>query len=298
MNDKTDYEKIKEWFHQHPRLNPKSFTFNRVYRTVTNSNRLLPNFIIIGFQKCGTTTLFDNLIKSPNIGMSSKKEVHFFDFSYWRGISWYRAQFPLKITKLNFEEKNKEPYLVVDASPLYIFHPQVPQRVKKVLPNAKLIVIMRNPVDMAYSHYQHYKRRNLEKMSFEEVIDDDERRFETIMKRFQNDEIRDYNVKKIAFPYISMAIYVKYIKNWLNVFPKNQFLFLQTEELNQNIEMEFRKIYDFIEIPSFNFKYVGKSNVGNYQPMKSSTRERLLKFYKPFNQELENILETKFQWEK
>jgi len=296
MKKKTEYEKVRNWFHEHPRLNPKSFTFDRAYRTITSSQRLLPNFIIVGFQKCGTTTLFDNLIKSPNIGMSSKKEVHFFDLSYWRNIGWYRAQFPLKTNKQRFEEKNKESYLIGEASPLYIFHPLAPQRIKQSLPNVKLIVIMRNPVDMAYSHYQHYKRRNLEKKSFEEVVDDDERRYEKILKRFKNNEIRDYNLIEVEFPYVSMAIYVRYLKNWLNIFPKDQFLFLKTEELNQDIKTEFKKICDFLNIPNFDLKYQGKSNVGNYEPMKSSTREKLLEFYKPFNLELETILGSKFNW--
>ena len=298
MESNNDVYKIKDWFHRHPRLNPKSFTFDRAYRTMTNSKRLLPDFLIIGFQKCGTTTLFDYLDNCPNIGMASKKEVHFFDFSYWRNVSWYRAQFPFKSKKKKFEEKNRELFLIGEASPLYIFHPLVPKRIKKILPTAKLIVIMRNPVDMAYSHYQHYKRRGLEKMSFEETIDDDKRRFSIIMDKFQNDEIRDYNVSEILFPYISMAIYAKYIKNWLEIFPKNQFLFLKTEDLDKDASVEFKKIFEFIKIPSFDIKYEGKRNVGSYSPMKSTTRDQLLEFYKPFNQELEKILETKFQWQK
>src|SRR4051812_46716716 len=125
--------------------------------------RASPDFIIIGVQKGGTSSLFEYLKQHPNIKTSVVKEVHYYDSDYKKGMKWYRSFFPLN-------EKNKK-IIYGEASPYYFFHPLVPERIYKDNPNIKLILLLRDPVDRAYSHYQMERRKGREKLkSFEEAI--------------------------------------------------------------------------------------------------------------------------------
>ena len=113
--------------------------FSKAFRMITAIQRSFPDFIIIGAQMCGTTSLYDYLAKHPNVLLSYVKEIHFFDHSYNKGLLWYRSFFPLRIIK------GKR--MTGEASPYYIFHSHSAKRIAKTLPSVKLIVMLRNPVD-------------------------------------------------------------------------------------------------------------------------------------------------------
>src|SRR5690606_20854753 len=134
----------------------------------------LPDFIILGAQKAGTTTIYDNLVKHPDVKPCDIKEVHFFDRNWLKAANWYRAHFPLRTGKE--ADGNPGKWITGDGSPYYLFHPQVPARVKQICPSSRLIVILREPVERAYSHYQHEKRKDREPLSFEDAIATEEQR--------------------------------------------------------------------------------------------------------------------------
>ena len=115
----------------------------------------LPDFIIIGAQKSGTTSLYRFIVKHPAIAPATKKEVHYFSIWYKFGELWYRSHFPTNLSRYNFYKRTNQKLLSGEASPVYLFYPVVPGRMKELLPDVKLIVILRNPVDRAYSHYHH-----------------------------------------------------------------------------------------------------------------------------------------------
>ena len=115
--------------------------------------RMLPDFVIIGAQKSGTSSLYDFVVQHPAILPAAKKELHYFSLGYKKGEYWYRLRFPIRAS---------QKLLSGEASPIYLFYPMVPGRMKKLLPDVKLIVILRNPVDRAYSHYHDTKRKKRE----------------------------------------------------------------------------------------------------------------------------------------
>ena len=114
--------------------------------------RLMPDFIIIGAARCGTTNLYRNLTQHPYIVPAFRKEVHFFDHTsnFKNGVAWYRAHFPLLLYK-HYKQVRKQDIVTGEASPYYIFHPHAPKRAFEIVPQVKLIVMLRNPVDRAYS---------------------------------------------------------------------------------------------------------------------------------------------------
>lgn len=150
------------------------------YKLITAPLRLLPNFIIIGAQKGGTSSMFSYLKQHPQLQLPDIKEIHFFDNNYQKGSTWYKSHFPLIIVK------NK---LTGEASPYYLFHPHVPQRVIQLCPKVKLIVMLRNPADRAYSHYMMQNKRKIDPLpTFEEAIDAEESRLRDETLRLGNEK--------------------------------------------------------------------------------------------------------------
>ena len=123
---------------------------------------VLPTFIICGTQRGGTTTLYHYLKEHPQICMSEKKEVHYFDLNYHKSLQWYESHFK--------DCQNKKVKTIGEASPFYMYLREVPERIDETLPDVKLIFILRNPVDRAYSHYWHEVKLGVEYLPFEEAI--------------------------------------------------------------------------------------------------------------------------------
>ncbi|MGZ9225178.1 MAG: sulfotransferase family protein [Anaerolineales bacterium] len=169
----------------------KTFT-NRVrfyYRYATWRIRPLPDFIIIGAQKAGTTSLHAYLSQHPQFLKPYEKEVHFFDGgldpdldNYKKGQAWYRAHFPFR--------RNGSASRVFEASPLYIFNPLVPDRMFDLLPEVKIVAILRHPTERAISHYFHEKQRGYESLPIMEALLEEERRMEAAL---QSKDYKNYS---------------------------------------------------------------------------------------------------------
>jgi hypothetical protein len=287
---------FKNWLLNHPWLNPYGFTKQRLYGNITSPIRILPDFLIAGFNRSGTHSLFEYMNQHPNIKNANRREIHYFTLSYWRGLNWYKSYFPTKIYKKQFENKSKSKLLTGEATPHYIFHPLAIKRIKQVIPNVKLIIILRNPIDNVYSHYQYYKIRGVEKNSFEEVIKEDKQRFEILEHLYNFDQVKEHSFKKVKMPYVSYATYVNYIKRLLEIFPRKQILFIKNTDLNENPQIVLKNIFDFLEIRQYKVKDLKKRNIGKYEKMKSETRHELSEYFKPYNKELEELLEMTFDW--
>ena len=128
------------------------------FRRVTARHRMLPTFIIIGAQRAGTTTLFFYLRSHPDIegpkpadsSVSWPKELHFFDEHFAKGVDWYRAFFPLERSRARARAEGHD-LITGEATPYYLFHPLVPERVATTVPDVRLIVLLRDPIERAYS---------------------------------------------------------------------------------------------------------------------------------------------------
>ena len=290
---------IRSFLLNHPFLNPYGFTTNRFINNITSNFRTLPNFLIIGYYKSATTSLYDYLVQHENIGKSSRKEIQYFSFSYWRGINWYRSYFPTFFTKRRIERETGSKFCTGEASPQYIFHPYSLNRINEVLPNVKLILLLRNPVDRAYSHYIHEKNRGNESLdSFEEAIELDDERYEIMFSKFKNNEIKEFNSKLYLSPYIRMGQYISEIKMLFNIFSQKKILILDTNDLDTFPEKIVNKVLNFLDLPSTSKINYLKKNIGKYPKMNFKTREKLIEYYKPYNLEIKNFLNIKFNWNK
>src|SRR5207248_4207503 len=148
--------------HALPRSVRRSLAAFRVLlRRPTARLRATPDFLVVGAQRSGTTSLFRYLAAHPAVGAPVRKEIQYFTLHYQRGDGWYRTHFPMTgRQRVTFE-----------ATPYYLFHPAAPQRAASSVPHAKVIVLLRDPVSRTFSHWQHNASRGLEHLGFEAALD-------------------------------------------------------------------------------------------------------------------------------
>jgi hypothetical protein len=257
--------------------------------------RLLPDFLIIGAQRSGTTYLYNNLCMHPCIAPALTKEVHFFDVRFAQGADFYRGFFPLRLWK-DIKQLYHQPLLTGEASPYYLIHPHVPRRIAKMLPQVKLIVLLRNPVDRAYSHYHHERRKGVETLSFEDAIEYEATRLVGEEQRLQYDEqYNSYNHQH--YSYLTRGMYIDQLVRWLHVFPRDQLLIVQSEQLYIEPAIVLRQVFEYLCLPAWQWKAFHRPTAPDYPAMSSETRDQLLAFFRPYNQRLYDYLSTPFDWE-
>ncbi len=215
----------------------------KFYRGMTSPLRLLPDFLVIGTQRGGTTSLYHYLEELPCIVPATTKEIHFFDRRFDKGLAWYRGHFPTRIARQYEQRFRKRAFVTGEASPSYLFHPHVPRRIAKALPHVKLIVLLRNPVDRAYSQYYHAVELGLETLPFEAAIkDEEERTARERAKIMQDEHYESYAFKHLS--YLSRGIYVDQLQTWMSLFPREQFLILKSEEFYADPGSSVKQVLD------------------------------------------------------
>lgn len=235
----------------------------------------LPDFIIIGAARCGTSSLWANLAEHPRLQPPNEKaflrfatnykEVHFFDKDHkWKlGGDFYRS----------FFVGPPQQYYYFESTPNYLFQLNVPERVKKILPEAKFIVMLRNPVDRAWSHFSNWRHKRGLK---ERVLYD------------PNHEI------------LKKGIYHEQLARWFKHFERSQFLIIRSEDYFANEASILKRTLEFVGVESIvSTKPIYydpvKQKKGN-PPMTVKLRRDLKTFYRPHNNELEKLLNRNFGW--
>lgn len=273
-----------------------------LYRMLTSPIRLLPDFIIIGAQKCGTTCLYLNLAQHPGVAPASRSIVHgsevqFFSVNFAKGIAWYRAHFPTSLYEHYVRQTRKQDFVTGEKSPYYIFHPAAPKRISEAIPQVKLIALLRNPVDRAYSHYHHNVRRGRETLSFEEAIQREAERLSGERERILGDE-NYYSFNHQHYSYLSRGIYVDQLRILMCSFPKHQILILGSEDFFADTPTAYRRVLEFLDLPSWEPKGYKRKQLFSYPSMDPSTRKRLTDYFEPHNQRLYEYLGTDFAWDR
>jgi hypothetical protein len=259
------------------------------YRQLTGTLRGFPSALIIGAQKAGTTSLFSYLVQHPGVLPPLSKEIHYFDLNYTRGVTWYRARFP-------FSHQLRGGSLTLDASPYYLAHPLVPPRAAQLLPRVKLIALLRNPVDRAFSHYQHEVRGGRESLSFAEAIEQEPARLAGEEERLRRDPAY-YSYNHRRYSYMLRGLYVEQLRAWVGHFPRSQLLVLQSEWLFRDPAAATAAVYDFLGLRPHRLERYEPAYQGNYlRGVPPDLRSRLRAYFEPYNRELYEWLGEEFDW--
>jgi Sulfotransferase domain len=256
------------------------------YGKATAAIRPLPDFLIIGAQKAGTTALYAYLRQHTGITGPSWKEVSFFDRHYARGEAWYRGNFPS-----SFRARG----LVGEASPSYLFHPQAPERVAELVPDAKLIALVRNPVDRAFSHYQHEVALGRESLSFEDALTAEVDRLRGEEERMLADPAY-FSHAWWNYTYAARGRYAEQLERWLAVFPREQLLIVPSEDLLGEPEQAHARVLEFLGAAPQALDSYPRVFERQYEPMRAETRARLVEEFAEPNRRLYALLGRDLAW--
>jgi len=209
-------------------------------------------------------------------------------------IQWYRSHFPILFSK---SKNQKNSFITGEYTSTYIYHPDVPKRIFNLLPKIKLIVILRNPIDKAYSTYQQQFRFGEYTTSFEDTINAEFRRI-NLNKDFPELNSNNYDFENfVAQNIIRHSIYADYLETWLKIFDRKQILILNSEDLKNSTKETLHRVFHFLNVSNYDIANTSQVNVGKYPLINKITRKKLIKFFKPHNQRLNKLLDTEFDWD-
>jgi len=259
-----------------------------------------PDFIIIGVQKGGTTSLYHYLVQHPQIAPALDKEVHFFDLEFDRGWDWYESRFP---GRKNPEREGDPAWtssanqvITGEASPYYIFHPLVPQRIAQALPTIKIIVLLRDPVDRAISHYYHAVRWGFEQLAIADAFTQEKDRLAgEVEKILANPNYQSFNHRHLS--YLSRGLYADQLERWFEYFSRDQVLILSSEAFYQAPETYLHKVEQFLGVSPYQLPSYDRYDPGNYQPPDPHLHQQLADYFYHPNQRLMQLLGQHFDWQ-
>ena len=290
---------IRKKIKNHKKLQSTVNSINKGYSSILGPLHTLPDFLIIGSAKCGTSSLYEYLIKHPNIESAIGKEINYFDMQYEKGINWYKTYFPSLIQKDVSKNIFSKKLITGEATPRYIDHPLAIKRIKNDLPNVKLIVMLRNPIDRAYSHWNMMVTHKHENLSFEEAINKEKQRILGLYKKMETDQ-RFYSKEYFWYGYLERSTYINRLKKWFEYFPREQFLILKSEELFNDPNNTYKKVLEFLKLEKVDLENYKTFRKGKYkkEKMNSETRKKLIEYFQPYNMELYKLLNDNLGWDK
>ncbi len=252
----------------------------------------LPDFLVIGVGKGGTTFLYHLLGQHPHVEPAATKEVHFFGNLYDEGVEWYRQNFPAP------RWKDGRMTITGEASP-HIAHPLAPERVAEVVPRARLIALLRNPVDRAYSRYQQMVRRGRITRSFEEDIELEKAQLLASVRRGRYGAEVDESSPGYTGDCIYKGLYVDHLTRWSEFFDREQMLILKSEDFFTRPQEILQQVFGFLDLPEWEpdpSEFERKRNTRGYEKMDPSTRRGLEEYFEPHNRRLYDYLGRDLGW--
>ncbi len=259
----------------------------RGWRRCTQGLRQLPQFLVIGAAKAGTGFLYHALTQHPEVIGGWSKEAYFFDHGFARGLGAYRAHFPLR---------TRGRRLTGEATPCYLFHPHAPRRVAATLAEVRVIVLLRNPVDRAYSDYSQARRMGREPLSFEAALDAEPARTEGELERMLADEAY-FAANRWHHSYCGRGRYAEQLERWFAHLPRAHFLVLRSEDLFTAPRRAAARVAAFLQIAPWQFAETRRNSVP-YPPMPAGVRTRLVEHFRPHNERLARLLGEPVDWDR
>ncbi len=273
----------------------------RAYGLASAPLRPAPDFLIVGTKRGGTTSLFNYLMQHPGVlGLfpqsRGKKSTDYFFKETERGDAWYRSHFHTSAHRSRLARRLGYQPVGGEASPYYLWDPRIAARVRATAPDVRSIVLLRDPVERAWSHYQERIENGVEPLSFAEALAAEPARTDGELERMLEDPSY-YSEAHDWYTYRARGVYLPQLRNWLDVFPQEQVLILRSEDMYADVQGVFDSVCAFLGVPGH---VLPKKGPFNASQVKSSVpepaRTELAEFFAPHNRELEIFLGRDLHW--
>lgn len=266
---------------------------------LTSGARLMPSFVIAGAQRCGTTSLHKDLEQHPAVlPPIRRKGVHYFDVEYHRGPAWYRGHFPTRrAARRVAREEGVAEVITGEASPYYMFHPLAPERIARDLPDVKVIVMLRDPVERAYSAHAHELARGFETEPFERALELEESRLAGEADRLRADPRADSHALRHQ-AYVARGRYIEQLERLAGLFGRDRVHVVDSEEFFTDPEPVFTGVCAFLGLPPTDRVRFERHNARPRSPMPDALREQLDASFAPYDARLAEWLGEPPSWRR
>lgn len=275
-------------------------TATRSFGVMTAPWRPGPDFFIVGTKRGGTTSLWNWLDRHPQVlSMFPKprglKSTEFFFHREAKSPGWYHSHFHTHAYR-SLIGRSRGVVLNGEASPYYMYGPHIPRQMAATAPEARIIVLLRNPVDRAYSHFQERRQQGVESHEFGDALAREESRIASARCRAWEDP--GYYAEALDhFGYRDRGVYLPQLQRLHAVYPREQMLVLRSEDLYASSQSTFDETCDFLGIARHELRRPRRHNEIKRAPMDSGVRAALAEFYRPHNQALESYLGRSLGWD-
>ncbi|WP_425567501.1 sulfotransferase domain-containing protein [Salinactinospora qingdaonensis] len=249
---------------------------------LTQHLRCLPTFLIIGAQRCGTTSLFKALRQHPCLmGPIVGKGVHYFDVQYERDLNFYRGRFPTRA--MARARGSGEGAQIGESSPYYLFHPLVPERVARDLPGVRVIVALRDPVERAYSAHAHETARGYETQPFERAL---EMEGERLAREEQHLLDGGCSFSHRHHAYLARGHYIDQLLRWEHHLGRDRMHVVESEAFFTAPATVFADIEAFLGLPHHTGVRFDRHNARPRAGLPARLRDQLAEHFAPYDERL------------
>ncbi|MBA3525011.1 MAG: sulfotransferase domain-containing protein [Geodermatophilaceae bacterium] len=279
-----------------PRFKRGVHVASRAVGRLTARHRMLPAFLIVGAQRSGTTSMYRTLNQHPAVLKAVlHKGVHYFDENYGRGLNWYRAHFPLEATARRVYAEIGVRAQTFESSPYYMVHPLAPTRIAADLPGVKLLVLLRDPVERAYSAYAHELARGFETESFERALALEPERLLGQSERLASDP-RARSREHQHNAYVTRGQYVDHLEVLADVFGRERIHVVDSQAFFEQPEDSYGHVLEFLGLPHLGRPRFEQHNARPRSPLPDPLRRKLEAHFEPYDQRLSEWLSARPSW--
>ncbi len=262
----------------------------------TWDKRVLPDLVLAGVQRSGTTAMFEALYRLPNVERPRRgKGSHYFSYKFSRGWEWFQSQFPTTRWADRVEARTGRPLFCFDACPYYLFHPFAVERMAQALPDVKVMVMLRDPVRRAESHYHHSVSHGHEDLPFVEALAREEERMAGEIDRMEQDWSY-WSHSHEHHSYFSKGVYVEQLERLFRFYDRDQVMVIQSEEFYRNSNEVLAEVTAWLGLQSVTLDQDDDRNGHSYKKMDEEMRSHLIELYREPNERLYELLGVRYDW--
>lgn len=251
--------------------------------------RVLPDFIIVGAMKGGTSSLYSYLSSHPQVLPSLTKEVHFFDNNFDKGVYWYRRFFPTKFRMIGSD------FVTGESSPYYLYHPHTARRIHEVIPEVKIVILLRDPVERAISHYWDMVNIGLEDLPMKQAFKKENERIKNEKEKIRhNSQYKSFNHQ--MYSYLDRGKYLEQVERYIKYFGNDNIKLLKSKQLFEDTQKTFRRVTRFLGISRYDLESPEIKNESvYYKETPRCVKDMLEEYYRDQKNKIESGLGISFR---